>query len=419
MKIDFLKRNRQKFQEKIENNSVALVHANTLYASSADMHFAFEADRDFFYLTGLKLPDFIYFVEKTEKEVKETLFVYRKDELEEKWTGYRYTKEELTAMSGIENIAYLDQFHHHFASAMAKNQHKTLWINTPRATTWKAYTSPQGKMSEELSQKYPYLQIKHIGEMMMPLRAVKQEDEVALIRQAAEVTNKGIKHMMRVSREGISEKELEAAFTYEVIKADATMSFSPIIASGANGLVLHYDSNDSIIEKDALVLADVGAAKDYYCADVTRTFPAGGKFTNMQRKIYDIVLTANERAIACVKEGVSFAEIEQCAQEVFYNGLKDLEILTSKDELRNYYYHTIGHSLGLDAHDSLDKTIALAAGMIITIEPGLYIKQLGIGIRIEDDVLVTKDGCEVLTKEIIKQADEIENYMQRKNIHAE
>lgn len=412
MNTDFLKRNRTKFQEKMEKNSVALVHANTLYTSSADMHFPFEADRDFYYLTGLTIPDFFYFAEKTDEGAKETLFVYRKDELEEKWTGYRYTKEELCVMSGIENIAYLDQFYPYLASVTSKNAYQTAYINTPRPAVWKTYKTPQEMLGNQLTQKYPYFQIKHLSEITVPLRVIKEPCEVEFIRQAAEVTNRGLQRMMRQSRAGICEKELEAAFAYEVIKAGMRMSFPPIIASGANALVLHYDTNNSIIEENSLVLADVGASKNYYCADVTRTFPASGKFTDMQRKIYEVVLASNESAIACIKEGVKYAEIEECAQSTLRQGLKRLELLKSDDELSNYYYHTIGHGLGLNAHDALDKTQPLKEGMVVTIEPGLYIRQLGIGIRIEDDVIVTKSGHEVLTKEIAKHPDEIEAYMQ-------
>lgn len=413
MKQEFLKQNREKFQKKMEEGSIALMHSNTVYTSSADMHFPFEPDRDFYYLTGLKLPDFLYLAEKSQGEVKETLFVYRKDEQEEKWTGYRYTKEELTDMCGMTNIAYLDQFQNYLASSMAKNSYKTAYLNTPLTTTWKTYISPQETLAKQVVEKYPYLQIKHSSEIMVSLRVIKEPYEVEQIRRAAEITDRGLRHMMRISRGGINEKELEAAFCYEVIQAGAMMSFPPIIASGKNALVLHYDSNDNVVEDDSLVLADVGAAKKYYCADVTRTFPAGGKFNEIQRKIYEIVLEANEKAIGCIKEGITLTEIDQCAQEVLYKGLKELNILETKDELRQYYYHSIGHSLGLDAHDSLNRTMPLKAGMVITIEPGLYVEQLGIGVRIEDDVLVTEAGYDVLTKQIMKNADEIEQFMQK------
>jgi Xaa-Pro aminopeptidase len=404
-------KNRKKFISLMDSNSIAVVHSNTLYTKSADMNYEFEADREFFYLTGIEKPDFIYMAEKNSDYVKETLFAYRKDEYEEKWTGYRLTSRELTEISGIEDVVSIDKFYNFFAQTMSKRSYKKVYINTKILSSWKNYKTPQEYLAETIQGKYPYTYIKNTSEITVPLRNIKEKYEIDLIKQAAAVTNKGLLRMMRAVREGINEKELEAEFEYEVIKAGMKNSFSPIVASGANGLVLHYNENNNIISSGSLVLVDAGASCKNYCADVSRTFPANGKFDIMQRKVYDIVLAANEAVISFIKDGVTFAQLENIAKSILSKGLKELGILKSEDELGKYYYHTIGHSLGLDAHDPCDKSLPIKSGMALTVEPGLYIKELNIAIRIEDNVLVSQTGCEVLTKDIIKKAEDIEKYM--------
>ncbi len=411
MKNEYFMKNRKKFISLMDSNSIAVVHSNTLYTKSADMNYEFEADREFFYLTGIEKPDFIYMAEKNSDYVKETLFAYRKDEYEEKWTGYRLTSRELTEISGIEDVVSIDKFYNFFAQTMSKRSYKKVYINTKILSSWKNYKTPQEYLAETIQGKYPYTYIKNTSEITVPLRNIKEKYEIDLIKQAAAVTNKGLLRMMRAVREGINEKELEAEFEYEVIKAGMKNSFSPIVASGANGLVLHYNENNNIISSGSLVLVDAGASCKNYCADVSRTFPANGKFDIMQRKVYDIVLAANEAVISFIKDGVTFAQLENIAKSILSKGLKELGILKSEDELGKYYYHTIGHSLGLDAHDPCDKSLPIKSGMALTVEPGLYIKELNIAIRIEDNVLVSQTGCEVLTKDIIKKAEDIEKYM--------
>jgi len=412
MTSEHLINNRKKFIDLLPAGSIALVHSNTLYSSSADMNFDFEVDREFYYLTGVNEPDFIYMAEKNALAVNETLFVYRKDEIEEKWTGYRKTENEIAKISGIKDVLSIDKFYNIFASRMARHDYKTVFINTKILSAWKTYKTPHEELAESVLRKYPYLTVKNTGDITNKLRLIKSDYEVDLIKQAAAVTKKGVERMMLNCRAGINEKELQADFLYEVTKAGMRNSFSPIIAAGKNGLVLHYNENNSAIEDGSLVLADIGANYKNYCADVSRTFPVNGKYNDIQRKVYDVVLKANKEVINYIKNGVTFAQTESLAKSILEKGLKELGILKDNEDLSRYYYHTIGHSLGLDAHDPCDKSLPIKTGMVLTVEPGLYIEQLNIGIRIEDNILVTDKGCEVLTKDIIKEADEIEKFMQ-------
>lgn len=413
MKSEYFIKNREKFIGLMDNDSIAVVHSNTLYTSSADMNYEFEVDREFYYLTGIEKPDFIYLAEKNSDYVKETLFAYRKDELEEKWTGYRLTADELTQISGIADVASIDKFYNVFASALSRRVYKTVYINTKILSSWKTYKTPHEYLAESINKKYPHLKIKNTSEITVPLRLIKEKYEIDMIAKAAAVTNCGLLRMMRTAYEGVNEKELEAEFEYEVIKAGMRNSFAPIVASGKNGLVLHYNENDNIISSGSLVLVDAGASCKNYCSDVSRTFPVCGKFDLTQRKVYDIVLAANEAVIGAIKDGVTFTELENIAKSILAGGLIELGIMKSEDELGKYYYHTIGHSLGLDAHDPCDKSLPIKSGMALTVEPGLYIKELNIAIRIEDNVLVTDAGCDILTSDIIKKAEDIEKYMHK------
>ncbi len=413
MKSEYFIKNRKKFIDLMDKDSIAVVHSNTLYTSSADMNYEFEVDREFFYLTGIEKPDFIYMAEKNSDYVKETLFAYRKDEFEEKWTGYRLTADELTQISGIADVESIDKFYNVFASALSRRAYKTVYINTKILSSWKHYKTPYEYLSESINKKYPHLKIKNTSDITVPLRLIKEKYEIDMIAKAAAVTNNGLLRMMRAAYEGINEKELEAEFEYEVIKAGMRNSFAPIVASGKNGLVLHYNENDNIISSGSLVLVDAGASCKNYCSDVSRTFPVCGKFDLTQRKVYDIVLAANEAVIGAIKDGVTFAVLEDIAKSILAGGLIELGIMKSEDELGKYYYHTIGHSLGLDAHDPCDKSLPIKSGMALTVEPGLYIKELNIAIRIEDNVLVTDAGCDILTSDIIKKAEDIEKYMHK------
>jgi Xaa-Pro aminopeptidase len=404
--------NRKKLIRRMDNDSAALFYSGTLYALSADMNYPFEADRDFYYFTGTEEPDFIFMAEKTADYTKETLFAYRKDELEEKWTGRRLCENELAEISGIENIVSADKFFDYFAAAMSRRNFKTVYINTQIVSSWKKYKTPCEHLAQSVREKYPHVNIKNAREITAPIRAIKEGYETDNIKKAVSVTDRAVQRMILSSYPGMNEKELQAEFEYEVIKAGMKNSFAPIIASGENALVLHYDKNNNIIAKDSLVLIDVGARCENYCADVSRTFPISGKFSPAQKQVYEIVLRANEEVIKFIKDGVTFSQAEDVAKRTLAQGLRQMGITVKQEDLSNYYYHTIGHSLGLDAHDVCDKSLPIKSGMVITVEPGLYIKELNIGVRIEDDVLVTDFGCEVLTSEIIKKTEDIESFMQ-------
>ena len=223
---------------------------------------------------------------------------------------------------------------------------------------------------------------------------------------------------MKNSKEGIKEYELEAYFDFVCKKNGVKdLAFKTIAAAGKNATVLHYVNNDSQLKHGDLILFDLGAQYKYYNADISRTFPVSGKFTERQKEVYNAVLRVNERVIKEMKPGISFLELNKKAKEWIAEECISLGIIKNKEEVSRYYYHSIGHSLGMDTHDIEleNRNVIFQPGMIYTVEPGIYIEEEGIGIRIEDDVLITEEGNEVLTKKMIKTVDEIEEFMNNKN----
>ncbi len=414
MQKKYVMANRKKFMKQMKNGSIAVIHSNTMYISSQDMFYDFEPDREFFYLTGVSEPGFIFLAAKLNDEIVQKLFVYRKDEYEEKWTGYRLSEEEIKEFSGIVEVHPIDSFNAVFAMMMDQG-YKNIYFNVKcGAKKYIDYITPQELLAQEILRKYPYLTVLNSAEITVPLRSIKSAYEINMIREAVAVTNRGILRMMKSAKPGINERELRAGFEYEVIRAGMKVSFNSIIAGGENALVLHYEDNNQEVSGGEMVLCDVGAANNMFCADVTRTFPINGKYTPQQRSIYDIVLRANEAVIDYIKPGVTFKELEALAKAVMAKGLMELGIMDEAKYISKYYYHNIGHGLGLNAHDPTDKNVPLKEGMVITVEPGLYVRQFGVGVRIEDDVLVTKNGCEVLTGGIIKHPDDIEKFMSKR-----
>ena len=235
-----------------------------------------------------------------------------------------------------------------------------------------------------------------------------------LIREAIDITDKGIKSLMKNSKAGMKEYELEAYFDFTLKSNGAKdYAFHTIAASGKNATILHYDENDSELEDGKLVLFDLGAQYKYYNADISRTFPINGKFTERQKQVYNVVLRAQEAVTAIARPGILFSVLNDTAKEVLAEGCIELGLIKEASELAKYYFHGVSHYLGLDTHDVGNRDIELKPGMVFTNEPGLYIEEESMGIRIEDNILITEGGCENLSKQIIKTVEEIEEFMGR------
>ncbi|GAA0788221.1 aminopeptidase P family protein [Hathewaya limosa] len=418
MNKEFFQRNRKKLLEKIQDNSFVVLFQEDAPYKSADYKYPFVQNRNFYYITGYPRENAVYMLFKQGNSITEKLFIERQDPVMARWYGERLTVEEAQELTGMENVEYLDQFEDNFGRIISRVGAENLYLDLERQEFGIRITKTQDFASEIL-RRYPYLKLHHIGDEIGRLRAVKSEEEIAITKRAIEITKEGIYNMWAHAKPGMMEYEIEAYFEYSLVKNGSKFrAFNNIVAAGHNSTVLHYDANTCRANDGDVVLLDLGAQYQLYNGDLSRTFPVNGKFTSRQKEVYNGVLAAQKAVEAAVKPGATWNDIENVARKELANACKGLGIIKEDSELSKYYFHSIGHYLGLDTHDIGDYNAKLEPGMIITNEPGLYIPEENIGVRIEDDLLVTEDGCVNLAKDVIKEADDVENFMaEQKKCH--
>lgn len=408
---NFVCDNRKYVSELLRDGEAALFFSGTPQKKSGDEDYPFAVNRNFYYLTAIKDKNIILYMEKAKGEKREVLFLERPDPEKEKWVGGVLKEAEAKALSGIDTVKYIDEFNEETEDSLFKNRITGVYLDMEKRRF--TDTSPALKFGGFLKEAYPYIEIRNIYPYLSEKRTVKSEAERENIKKAVDITQKGIYAMTKNVRPGMYEYELEAYFDFELKRAGVfDKAFASIVASGINGTVLHYSKNTGIIEDNSLVLCDVGASYNLYSGDITRTFPSKGKFTPRQRDIYNIILEGNYMIQDMIKEDIPFKSLNEALKDYYARALKAIGLIKDKDEVKKYYWHGVSHLLGLETHDvGRHNEGLLKAGTVLTVEPGLYIAEEEIGIRIEDDVVVTKNGCLNLSADIIKKPDDIENFM--------
>ena len=399
--------NRKKLIESMKENSLLILFAGSAPYRSADQVYKFTPNRNFYYLTGIDEPNVIVTILKTDKEDIETVYVEREDELMAKWVGRAISKDEASEVSGIKSTKYLDEFDSTISSYIDKRGISKIYLDLERQSINIPSTKAQD-MANTLRVKYPHLKIKNIFHNIAKLRMVKNDREVELIQKAIGITKEGILAMAKNLTPGMKEYEVEAYFDFKIKSLGASAhAFSTICAAGKNATVLHYEDNNQEAKDGDLILFDLGAEYDYYCSDISRTIPINGKFTDRQKQIYQIVLNAMKEVEKNTKPGLTLADLNNIAKKALAKGCIEIGLIEKEEEIGKYYFHSVGHSLGLDTHDVWIVDSKLEEGAVITNEPGLYIEEEGIGIRLEDDLLVTKDGCINLSKDIPVEIEDL------------
>ena len=397
-----------------------------------DTLYPYRADSYFWYLSGFPEPEAVMVIVGGEKP-RSILFCRTKNEEREIWEGFRYGPTQAAEIFGFDEAYPIDEFDERFAELLINRPH--LWYSLGHDEKWddKIIRAMNVARSQGRAGNRPPAAINDIRIPLDRMRLIKDKTELAFMKKAANIASEGFRNAMRICRPGMAEYELDAelAFTYRRQGASGH-SFPPIVAGGKSACVLHYVENDKRLEDGTLVLIDSGCEFNRYASDISRTFPVNGKFTGAQRDLYEIVLAAQAAAIAAVKPQVPFMDYHEAALKVLVQGLVDLKVLTGEIDglieekaYQPFYMHRTGHWLGLDVHDAGEykdgeQWTTLKPGMTLTVEPGLYIRALPnvperlhhIGIRIEDDVLVTETGREVYTT-APKTIAEIEEVMQR------
>ncbi len=395
------KARREKLAEKLANGEAVVIFAN--HKRNLDK---FSQDKNFLYFTGLDEPKLIYLTGRINDTVQEFLFVERTDPARVVWEGKKLQPDEASGISGIKQVKYLDEFYT-VLQAMASALRK-IHANLGHASLNMPPTHPMF-MLEPLRAREPRIEIRRIDDLVTPLRKIKDAWEIKQLQRAIDITGEGIKDIWKNARQGMMEYELEALLFYRMqISGLKHWGFSPIIASGINAATLHYERNECRIKAGEMVLMDVGAGCNGYSADITRCFPIGKSFSARQKQIYSLVLDVQKKIIALIKPGVKLSALQQETRNLLAKGMIKLKLIKGPEEIGKYYMHGVSHFLGLDTHDLGGREAVLEEGNIITVEPGIYMPEEKIGVRIEDDILVTKRGHKNLSAKIPKEIADIE-----------
>lgn len=400
--MEIFNERRERLNNQLENNEIMIIFA----ASQSDYPRYFRQDSNFLYFTGLEIPEAVFVQRKIRDQLQTMLFIERGIPEMEVWEGKKLTQKKAAEISGINSVFFLDELERKISFYLSGMQ--KCYLNLNKNDLQKPLNKQQ-LFAQKITAYFPNLRIEDTLSKISPLRAVKDNHEIKKMQKAIDVTGEGIAAMMENAAPGMMEYELEAHLLFVSKKAGFKhLGFHPIIASGVNAATLHYHQNNSKIGKNDLILMDLGLACDGYCSDITRTFPVSGKFTKRQREVYLEVLNVNKEIISLVKPGISLSELNSKTVELITEALFRLKLIKNKNEYFKYYMHSVGHHLGMAAHDVGPRETALQAGNVITIEPGIYIPKEKIGVRIEDDILVTKTGFKNLSEKIPKEIEDLE-----------
>jgi Xaa-Pro aminopeptidase len=391
---------------------------------AGDVDYPYRPENDLYYLTGIAEPGcaLLLSTREIEGKGKEVLFVDAPSPAARIWLGETITLERARELSGLPARAILEAKElKGLLGGLAGGKPRFHGFHGPRAGARTPFFfdegrgfPPDGTLTEphlfllgSFGSRAFHLDLRGPGEVTHPLRQVKSAGEVKLLEEAVAATVKALENAMRAARPGIYEYEVRGIVEGTFLAEGCGWGFPPIIASGPNTCILHYPRYDRRAAEGDLLLLDIGAERGFYSADVTRTFPAGGRFSPREREVYDIVFSAQEAAIRAIRPGLPFREVNDAARREVAAGLKRLGLIREEGELGKYLPHGTSHGIGLDVHDPMPGE-ELAAGMVITVEPGIYLPDEGFGIRIEDDILVTEDGPKVLSAGVPRTAAAVE-----------
>lgn len=412
MNTEFFIQNRDRFFELMEDWSVAVFFSGHFRRDTNDqLAYPFSVDRNFYYFTGLDRDGLTLILWKAGTKRLAQLFIPPVDEHYEKWQARMLRREEAASMTGIGEVRYNYEFEPEFAKKMfVPGVCRNVYLFTNIAEMAEPCTLSQ-EFARRVSLLYPSVRILNSLPIMTELRNPKTQEEVDEITCAVNLTGQAISHVTELLRPGIWEYQIKAHYIHYLHMRGSGPRFRSVVAAGKNATVLHYNDAKYQCQDGDMVLMDVGAMSNWYVSDVTRTLPVSGKFSEKQRMVYDIVYDALEIALGTIRVGISEDVVNQAVKKHYGAALKAIGLITEEREVERYYFHGSGHPIGLDLHDlrNADKTIT--DGCVHTVEPGLYIAEWGMGVRIEDNVLVTSSGVKNLSGHIPKKANDVENLL--------
>ena len=419
---DLFVQNRKRFVEQLKPNSIAVFNSNDIMPTSADGSHPFIQQTDIFYMCGIDQEEstLVIYPDALEEKHREILFLKETNEQIALWEGQKYTKDEATAVSGIKTVYWNNEFNNIFKPLVFQSER--IYLNTNEHLRSDASVETRDKrFIQWCRDAFPLHRYRRLAPVMQDLRIVKSSVEVDLIKRAGNITDKAFRRLLGFIEPGVWEFEIEAEIYHEFLRNRSRgPAFETIVASGADSCTLHYVKNDKQCRKGDLVLIDFGAEYANYAADVTRTVPANGRFSKRQKQVYNAVLKVHKAAIRMLKPGNTLDEYSRRVGSIMETELIDLGLLDAgkvkkqseaQPLYKQYFPHGTSHHLGLDVHDYGDRYRKFEPGMVLTCEPGIYIRDEGIGIRIENNILITEDEPVDLTADIPREADEIEDLM--------
>ncbi|MFV0529006.1 MAG: aminopeptidase P N-terminal domain-containing protein [Lachnospiraceae bacterium] len=416
---EFHETRRELYAGLLSERSIGILFSGYEKEDRGDQKFPFTPYANFYYLTGYEQPRAVYVVIKHDGTCRETLFIERPDETKMRWVGVFHTAEDVAAETGIAAVDYLENLSATLTAAIRRSHLEHLYIDL---ASWDdgIEVSLTQKFTAKFLKQHPFFQVHNTYEDMGLLRQVKTQEEIRLHEEACRVTKRGVLAILDTLRPGLCEYETEAEFD-RILKAhNAQHAFPTIAASHKNACIMHYTRNDRKMEAGDMILFDLGAQWQYYAADVSRTYPVSGTFTEQQKQLYNVVLHGLDAALAKARPGQAKDELQKISKAAMAEELIRIGFIREPDEINRYYVHGSGHFIGLYTHDVGNDSALLEEDMVFTLEPGLYFDELNLGIRIEDTLVVTKTGCRVLTDSIPKTVEDIERYMaeaRSKSVH--
>lgn len=418
-------KNRKKFIDQMRPKSIAVFNSNDIYPVSADSTLPFKQHRDIFYLSGADQEEtiLVLFPEAMDKKHREILFVRETNAHIAVWEGAKLTKEQATAVSGIETVYWLTDFDKVFFDLMTEAD--TVYFNTNEHYRQAVETQTrEDRFIEKCKKDFPAHQWAKSNPILQQIRGVKEPEEIAVMQEACNITEKGFRRILGFTKPGVWEYEMEAEYLHEFVRNRSRgFAYTPIIAGGNNANVLHYIENNQQVREGDLILMDVGAEYANYSSDMTRTIPANGRFTDRQKEVYSAVLRVKNEATQLLVPGTIWAEYHKEVGKIMTSELLGLGLLDKADvqnekedwpAYKKYFMHGTSHHIGLDTHDYGALKTPMKPNMVFTVEPGIYIPDEGFGIRLEDDVVIQESGEPFnLMKNIPIEIEEIEELMNR------
>lgn len=413
---------RQELYKKLKPGSVAILFSNDILPTNADGCLPFKQNADLFHLCGIDQEEtvLVMFPDASQNSMKEMLFVKETNEHIAIWEGEKYSKEEALEASGIEDIFWLPELEAKLKVVMAEaeqvylnsNEHTRRWVETE---------TRQDRENARIKSKFPNHNYQRLAPIMHQIRALKHEEEIAQMQEACNITNKGFRRLLSFIKPGVWEYEIEAELLHEFVRNRSRgFAYGPIVASGASACTLHYDKNNRQVKDGDLILLDVGAEYGNYASDLTRCVPANGKFSARQKQIYNAVLRVQKACYDLLKPGAMLIDYHKQVGDLMTNELLELGLITS-EEVKNqdpnwpaykkYFMHGTSHFIGLDVHDVGLWHEPIQANHCFTIEPGIYIQEEGLGVRIENDIVIQQNGILDLMQDIPREVEEIEQLM--------